>query len=125
MREAEQAERHVKQPTKSEITGSKILECNIMNGSTLISTSTTYASVLKNIGSSMSKEEFKKHTRLNIEEGKVKGKGFRYFQVHNVSIQGKDAISTYKEIVDLIKVNKYTGFIKIRLSTGTETTLNF
>jgi hypothetical protein len=125
MREAEQAERHVKQPTKSEITGSKIQECNIMNGSTHISTSTTYASVLKNIWSSMSKEEFKKHTRHNIQEGKVVDKGFRYFQVHNVSIQGKDAISTYKEIVDLIKVNKYTGFIKIILSTGTETTINF
>ena len=34
-------------------------------------------------------EEFKKHTRHNIEEGKVVEKGFRYFQVHNVSIQGK------------------------------------
>jgi len=57
---------------------------------------------------------------MNIDIGdKLNGlKGYKFFQELGISIQGKDAIGTFKEICNIIRHNNYKLYIIIRLDNG-------
>jgi hypothetical protein len=53
--------------------------------------------------------------KLTHEDGK---KGYKWRSDINMSFQNKNAQGTLKEIINMIKVNKYTIKLSIKLETG-------
>ena len=101
---------------------SKILECKVSRNlnNECISTNTKYIKILIDIYKSMISSEIIQNTTMNIDIGdKLNGvKGYKFFQELGISIQGKDAIGTFKEICNIIRHNNYKLYIIIRLDNG-------
>ena len=103
---------------KYSLTNSKILAINI-NGVNINLTSwsgiikfilkQSKPEVLENI------EEFKE-----IKKNKIEEKGFKYDEELNLSIRGVDSNNAMKIIINLIKLNNYDLYMKIRLNTDEE-----
>ena len=95
---------------------SNILECKINNGDTTISSGKNYRSILINIYESMPSQKILQTTSFNFKLTNENGKlGYNWVPKLNMSVQSQDANHTFKEIIRMVKVNKYTLFFKIKL----------
>jgi hypothetical protein len=104
----------------TQITHSTIEECVIKKEEENISTSKScYRSVLVNIWKSMPVQKILQTTTFNFKLTNENGeKGYRWCNDLNMSFQNKDATGTLKEIVNMVKVNKLTIKLSIKLETG-------
>lgn len=109
---------------KYDLTHSKILKCEIKNNkNNIISTKTRYFKILCDIYSNMSTSLILQNTLFNIKLTNEKGiNGYYWNDRLKLSIQHKDSNNTMKEILNMIKLNKY--FIKITIKLNTEEILN-
>ncbi len=55
------------------------------------------------------------NTALNISRQERYDKGFEYYKQLGISIQGADARRTLREIINIIKIKKYSMGLKIKL----------
>ena len=95
---------------------STILECIVKNGEENISTKTQYQPILTDIWKSIPKETIKQTAGFNFGLKSADGiRGYRWSDDIKMSFQGKTAQGTFKGILDMIKVNKYTIKIAIKL----------
>ena len=98
---------------------SKIEECIIKKGEDIISTKTKYLSLLVDIWKSMPTQKILQTTTFNFKLTNENGvKGYKWCDDINMSVQHKDATGTLKEIINMVKVNKLTINLSIKLETG-------
>jgi hypothetical protein len=98
---------------------SSIIKMTIMNGKELISNKNKYNSILIDIYKSMPTQKILQNTNMNIKLTNENGiKGYSFYPELNLSIQGKDAKGTLKEIINLVKLNNYKIDIYIKLDTN-------
>ena len=98
---------------------STILSCSIKNEDEAISTKVTYRSILIDIWKSMPTQKIFQNTTFNFKLSNENGdKGYNWSPEINMSFQNKDSKNTLKEIVNMVKLNKYTINICIRLQTN-------
>ena len=103
----------------TQITHSKIEECIIKKEEENISTSMSYRSVLVDIWKSMPSQKILQTTTFNFKLTKENGeKGYKWCDDIHMSFQSKDATGTLKEILNMVKVNKFTIELSIKLETG-------
>ena len=101
------------------ITHSIIEECLVKKGEEIISNAKTYRSILIDIWKSMPVQKILQNTTFNFKLTNENGeKGYNWCSDINMSFQNKDANGTLKEIVNIIKVNKYTIKLLIKLETS-------
>ena len=103
----------------TQITHSTIEGCIIKNEEPIISTNTSYRSVLVDIWKSMPTQKILHTTTFNFKLTKENGeKGYKWCDDISMSFQSKDARGTLKEILNMVKVNKFTIELSIKLETG-------
>ena len=104
----------------TQITHSTIEECVIKKEEENISTSKScYRSVLIDIWKSMQVQKILQTTTFNFKLTNENGeKGYRWCNDIHMSFQNKDATGTLKEILNMVKVNKLTIKLSIKLETG-------
>ena len=102
-----------------QISHSTIEECLIKKEEENISTKTKYQSVLVDIWKSMPTQKILQTTTFNIKLTNENGeKGYIWCDDIHMSFQNKDATGTLKEILNMVKVNKLTIKLSIKLETG-------
>ena len=103
----------------TQIKGSKIEGCLIKSGEEIISTNTSYRGILVNIWKYMPTQQILQTTTFNFKLTKEIGeKGYKWCDDIHMSFQNKDATGTLKEIINMVKVNKLTIRLSIKLETG-------
>jgi hypothetical protein len=103
----------------TQITHSTIEECLIKKEEENISTKTCYRSVLVDIWKSMPTQKILQTTTFNFKLTNENGeKGYNWCDDIHMSFQNKDARGTLKEIINMVKVNKLTIKLSIKLETG-------
>ena len=103
----------------TQITHSTIEECLIKKEEENISTKTSYRSVLVDIWKSMPTQKILQTTTFNFKLTNENGeKGYNWCDDIHMSFQSKDARGTLKEIINMVKVNKLTIKLSIKLETG-------
>jgi hypothetical protein len=103
----------------TQITNSKIEECLIKNEEETISIKTSYRSVLVDIWKSMPSQKILQTTTFNFKLTNENGeKGYNWCNDIHMSFQSKDARGTLKEILNMVKVNKLSIKLSIKLETG-------
>ena len=101
------------------ITNSQIIECLIEKEDEIISTNNKYRAVLVDIWKSMPAQKILQTSTFNILLTKENGaKGYKWCDDIHMSFQSKDARGTLKEIINMVKVNKLTIQLSIKLETG-------
>jgi hypothetical protein len=106
------------------LNSSKILDCIVKNGEDIISNKSKYRSILDDIWVSMPTQKILQTTTFNVKLTNENGlNGYKWCPKLNLSIQGKDAKYTMKEILNMIKVNNYS--IKITIQLETNAIINF
>lgn len=101
------------------LTKSTITDCIVRNGEEIISEKRKYRSVLDDIWKSMPTQKILQTTTFNMKLTDEKGvHGYNWCPTLHMSIQGKDSNNSMKEIIHMIKVNKYSMKISIQLETG-------
>ena len=103
----------------TQFTHSTIEECIIKKEEENISSSTSYRSILIDIWKSMPTQKILKTTTFNFKlTNKYGEKGYTWCDDIHMSFQNKNAINTLKEILNMVKVNKLTIKLVIKLETG-------
>ena len=103
----------------TQITHSTIEECIIKKEGAKISTNKSYRSVLVDVWKSMPTQKILQTTSFNFKLTKEIGeKGYRWCDDIKMSFQDKSAAGTLKEILNMVKVNKLTLDLSIKLETG-------
>jgi hypothetical protein len=101
------------------ITNSSIEEVLIKKEDETISTKNKYRSVLVDIWKSMPAQKILQTTTFNFKLTNENGeKGYRWCDGICMSFQNKDANGTLTEIINMVKVNKLTIKLSIKLDTG-------
>ena len=102
-----------------QLTSSKIMECTIKHGDETISSATKYRHILIDIWKSMPTQNILQKTTFNFKLTNEKGlNGYEWCESLRMSIQGKCAKGSFKEILHMMEVNQYTICIRLQLSTG-------
>lgn len=109
---------------KINIKKSKIQECLIKNNEEIISIKKSYRGLLINIwkyiliSNLSTRRQLMKQSTFNMKLTNENGeKGYYWNSDINMSIQDKDATGTFKEIINMVKLNNYTLNISIKLET--------
>jgi len=97
---------------------SNILSCEIKNGDSVISQERKYLSNLINLWIPMSFEKILTNTTFNIKLIEESENGYHFRSELGFSIQNKDANGTFKELINMVKVNNFTMSICISLKKG-------
>lgn len=107
------------------IAKSKINKCLIKDKEDkIISTNTKYRSILTDIYKTMATQKILQATRFNFKLTNENGeKGYHWNDDIHMSFQNKNARETLKEIINMVKVNKLTIDISIKLET--DSVVNF
>lgn len=102
------------------ITNSSIVECVIKKKEENISTTkTSYRSVLVDIWKYMPTQKILQTTTFNFKLTEENGeKGYNWCPDISMSFQNKDSKGTLIEILNMVKVNKLTIKLTIKLETG-------
>ena len=101
------------------ITHSTIEECIIKKEGVNISTNQNYRSVLIDVWKSTPTQKILQTTTFNFKLTRETGvNGYKWCDDIHMSFQNKDAKGTLKEIVNMVKVNKLTIDLSIKLETG-------
>lgn len=101
------------------ISNSTILKCLIKDEeNNIISNKLKYRPILNDIWISMPTQKILQTTTFNMKLTDENGKnGYNYIPTLKISIQGKDAKNTMKEIIKMVKLNNYSLDISIELKT--------
>ena len=103
----------------TQIKYSTIEECIIKKEEANISTKTCYRSILVDIWKSMPMQKILQTTTFNFKLTRENGeKGYKWCDDIHMSFQAKNARGTLKEIINMVKVNKFTIKLSIKLETG-------
>ncbi len=103
----------------TQITHPTIVVCVIKKEEENISTNTSYRSVLVDIWKSMPTQKILQTSTFNFKLTNENGeKGYKWCDDIHMSFQNKDARGTLKEIINMVKVNKLTIKLSIKLETG-------
>ena len=103
----------------TQITHSTIKECIIKKEEAILSTNTSYRSVLVDIWKSMPTQQILQTTTFNFKlTNEIGEKGYKWCDDIGMSFQNKDTRGTLKEILNMVKVNKFTIELSIKLETG-------
>ena len=104
----------------TQITHSTITECLITKDDEIISeNNNSYRGVVVDIWKSMPTQRILQTTTHNFKLSNENGeKGYSWCEDIHMSFQGKDAKGTLREIIHMVKVNKLSINISIRLDTG-------
>ena len=95
---------------------STIIKSVILNEDEIISEKTKYAPILIDIYKSMPIQKIVQNTSMNIKLTNENGKnGYIFHPELNISMQGKDANGTMKEIINFVKFNNYKMEIYIQI----------
>jgi hypothetical protein len=101
------------------LNNSKILYCIIKNGEEIISNKFKYRAILNDVWETMPIQKIIQNTTFNMKltnENSIKG--YIWSEKLKLSVQSKDSTYTMKEILNMIKINKYLLEISIKLSSG-------
>tara|TARA_B110000211_G_scaffold157443_1_gene178353 strand:+ start:3715 stop:4161 length:447 start_codon:yes stop_codon:yes gene_type:complete len=102
-----------------DIKNSKIQDCFIKHNEETISTNTKYRRILIDIWSSMPTQKILQNSSFNLNLKDENGRnGYNWCDDIHMSFQDKCAAGTLHEIVHMVKVNKYTLKISIKLKTN-------
>jgi hypothetical protein len=100
-------------------THSMIEECLIKKEEENISTQTSYRAVLVDIWKSMPTQKILQTSTFNFKLTNENGEnGYNWCDDIHMSFQNKNARGTLKEIIHMVKVNKLTIKLSIKLETG-------
>ena len=104
----------------TQITNSTIEECLIKKEEETISINkTSFRSVLVDIWKSMPTQKILQTTQFNFKLTNENGiKGYHWCHAISMSFQDKNARGTLSEILNMVKVNKLTIKLSIKLETG-------
>ena len=91
---------------------SKIIECKINNINTFCN---KYIKIVIYLYSFMNRESILQNTTLNILLEENYDNGFKYYPKLGLSIQGVESKRSLREIINIIKVQRYNINIKIQL----------
>jgi hypothetical protein len=98
---------------KINLTNSTIIECKINDDSLK---KLKYRSILINIYEKMTTNQILQNTTFNFRlDPNYNINGYKYIKSINMCMQDKCANGTIKEIVNMIKINKFKFCIKIKL----------
>lgn len=102
---------------KISLNSSTILECVIKHNNDIISSNKSkYQAILTDIWKSMnSHSKLLSNTTFNMRLTNDNENGYRWCKDLKIGFQGKDANGTFKEILNMIKLNKYQIYICIQL----------
>lgn len=104
---------------KTDLTKSSILECEIKNNEDIISKGSSYREMLIDIWKSMPTQKILQTTTFNFKLTNENGdKGYNWCKEINMSFQNKNNNGTFKEILNMLKVNNYKIKLSIKLETG-------
>jgi hypothetical protein len=99
-------------------THSKIIQCTIQHTKTISANRTKYRQILADVFGAMPWPWLRDNTSFNIELTDKHGvAGYNWNEELGMSIQGKDATGTLKEIVHFVELNKYSMDIVIELAS--------
>jgi hypothetical protein len=97
---------------------STILECLIKKKDEKISTKKKYRSILIDIWKTIPAQKILQTTTFNFKLTNENGKkGYKWCDDINMSFQNKDTRGTLKEILNMVKLNKLTINLSIKLET--------
>ena len=104
-------------------THSTIVHCIVKhttNGQAIISTDRTkFRQVLKDVFAAMPRPLLRQVTTFNLNPINMHGvNGYQWSEPLGLSIQGKDATSTLREIVRLVELNQYSLEVVVELREG-------
>lgn len=103
----------------TQVKQSVITECLIKKEDEVISKNTKYRSILVDIWKNMPTQQILQTSTFNFKLNNENGeKGFNWCEDIHMSFQSKDATGTLKEIINMVKVNKLTIKLTIKLETG-------
>ena len=95
---------------------SKILKCCVIKANDIITNNKKYKSILIDILKSIPRNKILSTCKFKFKSTNEKGLyGYQWSQGLNMSIQSKDSLSTMKEIINMVKLYKYTMNITIKL----------
>ena len=98
---------------------STILNCIIQSDEEIISTSKKYQAILLDVWKNMATQKILQNTTFNFKLQNVNGeKGYNWKEEIKMSYQGKDANSSMKEILNMIKLNNFLMKIQIKLENN-------
>ena len=111
----------------TDISGSKIQECLIKYDNEIISSRIITSSIkipwtdiLIDIWKSMPIQIILKNSKFNFKLTKETLKGYRWCQEIEMSFQNKDAKGSLNEIINMVKFNKYSLNMNLKLKTDEE-----
>ena len=105
---------------KLSLTNSKIVKCDVEhNGRSISTNKKNFRSILIDIWSTMPAEKIQEDSKyVNVRLTDEKGvNGYNFCSRINLSFQNRCATGTFKEIINMVKVNNYTISISIKLET--------
>jgi hypothetical protein len=103
----------------TQLSYSKIEECEIKKDEEIISTNKSYRGMLVDIWKTMPTQQILENTTFKIKLTNEYGNnGFKWNPDLNISFQDKNASETFKEILNMVKVNKMSINLSIKLKTG-------
>jgi hypothetical protein len=98
---------------------SVIMECQIKKDEEIISTNTKYRTVLIDIWKFMPVQKIFQTTTFNFKLTNENGlRGYTWCDDIKMSFQSKDAANTFKEIINMVRVNGLSMNITIKLKTN-------
>ena len=98
---------------------STIIESMIKHGETIISQKKKYQSILNDIWHLQPAQKLLQQTTYNFKLTNEQGlNGYCWSSVVNMSVQTKDSNGAIKEIINMVRLNKYSMDISIRLELG-------
>lgn len=98
---------------------SKILKCEVKNNDKIITDAKKYRTILDKIWLTMTSQQIQNTTTFNVKPTYEVGiDGYKWNSKLNLSVQNKDAKGTFREIINMIKINGYSIEIDIELKSG-------
>jgi hypothetical protein len=102
-----------------DFTGSRVEECLIMSRNEIVSRSKKYRRILIDTWKTMRPEQIRDTSTFNFKLTNENGtNGYNWCSDINMSFQNKDTNHTLDEIVDMVKVNRMSLDISIKLKNG-------
>lgn len=106
------------------LVGSKVTECSVFSMSKIISKKTNIRHILNDIWYSMDINDILKHSSFSMKNKNDNAEyGYLYDDKLKLFIKGKNINDTLKELLQMIKLNKY--FIDIRIKLKDNTVINY
>ena len=104
---------------KDFLNDSIILQCEIKNNEEIISKKTTYMGLLIDVWKTMSIERVIQTTKCKFSlKDENENNMLVWYEEINMYVATKDANNTFKELLNMIKINNYSIKISIKLKEG-------